>query len=144
MRKTVYNLMAMSFLAVSLTAFAQSGDTMKQDSTMKQGDQMKHDNMKADNMSNTAVTISGKVSRDGKMFVSDKGAKTWTVSNPETLKGNEGHRVTISADVDAAKNRIHVTAVKTQKDGMKDNMKKASAFESDSLGSGLTGTCCTR
>ena len=45
MRKMICRLMGMCFLAVSLAAFAQSGDTMKQD-TMKQDDQMKHDNMK--------------------------------------------------------------------------------------------------
>jgi len=46
MRKTICKLMAMCFLAVSLAAFAQSGDNMKQDSMkhddMKQDDSMKH------------------------------------------------------------------------------------------------------
>jgi pentapeptide MXKDX repeat protein len=45
MRKTICKLMAMCFLAVSLAAFAQSGDNMKQDS-------MKHDDMKQDQMNN--------------------------------------------------------------------------------------------
>ena len=60
MNKMIRGLMAMCFLAVSLTAFAQSGDAMKQDSmkqddsmtqddSMKQGDSMKKDdNMKHD------------------------------------------------------------------------------------------------
>jgi pentapeptide MXKDX repeat protein len=86
--------MGICFLAVSLAAVAQSGDTMKQD-TMKPGDQMKQDNMKADNMTKKAVSVSGKVSDDGKMFASDKDNKTWTVSNPEALKGHEGHHVTV-------------------------------------------------
>ena len=40
MRKTICKLMAMWFLTVSLAAFAQSGDTTKQDN-MKHDDSMK-------------------------------------------------------------------------------------------------------
>ena len=123
MKKMFCRLMGMCFLAVSLAAFAQSGDTMKQD-TMKQDDQMKHDNMKADNMSKKAMIVSGKVSADGKMFVSDKDNKTWTISNPEALKGHEGHHVSVKAHIDAAKNEIQVSSVKMAKDEMKDTMKK--------------------
>ena len=36
MKKMMCSLMAMCFLAVSLTAFAQSGDAMKQNDSMKQ------------------------------------------------------------------------------------------------------------
>jgi pentapeptide MXKDX repeat protein len=51
MNKIIYRLMAMCLLSTSLTAFAQSGDTMKQDQS--QQDQMKHDdNMKHDDKSN--------------------------------------------------------------------------------------------
>jgi len=45
MKKMIGRLMAMCLLAVSLAAFAQSGDNMKQDS-------MKHDDMKQDQMNN--------------------------------------------------------------------------------------------
>ncbi|MGA8622588.1 MAG: pentapeptide MXKDX repeat protein [Candidatus Sulfotelmatobacter sp.] len=62
MNKMIRRLMAMCFLAVSLSAFAQSGDAMKQDSmkqgdsmkqddSMKQGDSMKKDDMKKDKKS---------------------------------------------------------------------------------------------
>ena len=37
MNKMIRSLMAMCLLAVSLSAFAQSGDAMKQDDSMKQG-----------------------------------------------------------------------------------------------------------
>lgn len=42
MKKLICRLMAMCFLAVSLAAFAQSGDNMSQDN-MKKDDNMKHD-----------------------------------------------------------------------------------------------------
>ena len=90
MGKMVCRLMVICFLAVSLGAFAQSGDAMNQD-TMKAGDQMKHDDMKADHMSKK-VSLSGKVSEDGKMFVSDKDNKNkWT--GEKAIKGTDlkGH-----------------------------------------------------
>ena len=125
MRKMISRLMGMCFLAVSIAALAQSGDTMKQD-TMQQGDQMKHDNMKADNMSKKTVSVSGKISDDGKMFMSDKDNKNWMISNPEAVKGHEGHHVTVKAHLDPAKNELHVTSVKMAKEEMKDTMKKDS------------------
>ena len=108
--REMMSLIGMCFLAVSLSAVAQSGDTMKRK------------NMN-DNMAKT-VSVSGKVSADGKMFTSDKDNKMWTVSNPEALKGHEGHHVTIKAKIDVAKNKIDITSVKMAKGEMKDTMKK--------------------
>jgi pentapeptide MXKDX repeat protein len=125
MRKMICRLMGMFFLAVSLAAVGQSVETMKQD-TMKQGDQMKQDNMKTDNMSKKAVSVSGKTSDDGKMFVSDKDNKTWTVRNPEALKGHDGHHLTVKAQIDAATNEIHINSVKIAEGEMKDGMKNDS------------------
>jgi hypothetical protein len=62
-----------------------------------------------------AVSLAGKVSAGGKTFV-DKDNKSWTVTNPEVLKGHEGHEVTLKAHEDAAKNEIHVVSVKMGKD----------------------------
>lgn len=123
MNKIMCTLLGMCFLAVSIAAVAQSGDAMKQD-TMQQGDQMKHDNMSADTMAKKAVSVSGKISDDGKMFMSDKDNKNWTITNPEAVKGHEGHHVTVKANVDSTKNEIHVTSLKMAKDEMKDTMKK--------------------
>jgi hypothetical protein len=90
--------------------------------TTNQGtDQMK--NEKSEKMSKKAVSITGKIGDDGKTFVSDKDNKTWNVSNPEALKGHEGHHVTIRAHVDADKDEVHVTSVKMAGE-MKDTMKK--------------------
>jgi hypothetical protein len=37
------------------------------------------------------------------------------VTNPEGLKGYEGHEVTLKAHLDAAKNEIHVVSVRWEK-----------------------------
>jgi hypothetical protein len=46
------------------------------------------------------------------------------VSNPEALKGHEGHEVTLKAQVDEAKNEIHVASVKMGKGEMKETKKE--------------------
>jgi hypothetical protein len=110
-------LMLISFalaLVMSLLALAQEAT---------KPDEMKQDTMKAEKASAKAVSLSGKVSADGKTFV-DKDNKSWTVSNPEALKGHEGHEVTLKAHEDAAKNEIHVVSVKMAKGEMKESTKK--------------------
>jgi hypothetical protein len=65
-----------------------------------------------------AVSITGKISDDGKMFVSDKDNTSWTISNPDAVKGHEGHHVTLQAQMDANKNEVHVVSLKMAKDSM--------------------------
>jgi hypothetical protein len=76
-------------------------------------DTMNHDNMKAD--ASKAVDVKGKISDDGKMFVSDKDSKNWTISNPDAVKGHEGHHVILTAHVDADKSELHVMSLKMAK-----------------------------
>ena len=101
-------------LVTSLTALAQG---------TYPSEQTKPDTTKAEKASPKAVSLSGKLSDDGKTFV-DKDGKSWTVSNPEALKGHEGHEVTLKVHADPTKNEVHVVSVKMGKDEMKDEMKK--------------------
>jgi len=93
---------------MSLMAIAQ--ETAKQD-TVKQ-DSVTSSPTSTSTLSTNPMSISGKVSDDGKTFVSDKDSKSWTVSNPDALKGHEGHQVTVSANVNADKNEVKVLSVK--------------------------------
>ncbi len=100
-------LMIISFalaLLMSAVAVAQYGAQPPDNS--KSGTSMK------------AVSITGKISDDGKMFVSDKDSKSWTINNPDAVKGHEGHHVTLQAHVDADKNEVHVVSLKMAKDSM--------------------------
>jgi hypothetical protein len=109
MKKLMKSFFALSLL-MSVVAVAQ--DTMKQDT-------MKND------ASTKAVSVGGKISDDGKTVVSDKDGKSWTISNPEAVKGHEGHHVTLKAHVYADKNEVHVMSLKMAADSMKkDNMQK--------------------
>src|SRR5713101_8674411 len=56
-----------------------------------------------------------KVEGDKITFVADKDQKSWTLENPEALKGHEGHHVKVKAHVDADKGFIHITEIKMLK-----------------------------
>jgi len=103
MRKLITILFALSLLT-SLSLVAQ--DTAKQD------------NMKAD-ASTKATSVTGKISDDGKTFVSDKDGKSRTISNPDAVKGHEGHHVTLKAHVSADKSEVDVVSLKMAGDSMK-------------------------
>lgn len=106
MKKLVLISFALA-LVTSLLALAQ--ETAKPE-------EMKQDTTKAEKASAKAVSLSGTISADGKTFVSSKDNKSWTVSNPEALKGHEGQQATLKAHVDEAKNEIHVISVKMGKE----------------------------
>ena len=62
--------------------------------------------------SSKALTVSGKVSDDGKRFITDIDTE-WIINDTDALKGREGRLVTIKCYVDPDKNRIQVLSVKT-------------------------------
>jgi hypothetical protein len=61
------------------------------------------------------VKITGNLGADGKTFVSDKDSKSWTVANPDSVKGHEGHHVTLTAHVDAVKSEVEIISLKMAK-----------------------------
>ena len=100
-------LMIISFvLALLMSAVALAQYAAQQPDNSKSSTSMK------------AVSVTGKISDDGKMFVSDKDSKSWTISNPDAVKGHEGHHVTLQAQVDADKSEVHVESLKMVKDSM--------------------------
>jgi hypothetical protein len=103
MKKLMAILFAFTLLA-SLGLVAQN--TMQQDS------------MKSDTSAKPAH-ITGKISDDGKTFVSDKDGKSWTITNPDSVKGHEGHHVTLKAHLSADTNEVDVVSLKMAGDSMK-------------------------
>ena len=69
--------------------------------------------------------VKGTVSQDGKTLVGDDG-KSWTIANPDAVKGHEGHHVELKGSADASTNQIQVSSVKMLK-GDKGSMKKDSS-----------------
>ena len=56
-------------------------------------------------------TIRGTIGEDGKSFTPDKGKATWTLKNPEDVKGHEGHHVDLEAHVYKDTHELHVMKV---------------------------------
>ena len=56
------------------------------------------------------VTISGKISQDGKAIVAD--GKAWIVSNIERLQNHLGEHVTVKGFLDPVTNRLEVLSIK--------------------------------
>ncbi len=107
MKRFLLSLFAFVMLSCLLTIAQETKPGTQQPTATTTDDTMK-DTMKE-------VTLSGKVGDDGKSFVTTKDNKSWTVANPEALKGHEGQEVKLKAQVDQAKNEIHVVSVKKAK-----------------------------
>jgi hypothetical protein len=66
-----------------------------------------------------ATHVTGKISDDGKSFISDKDGKSLTINNPDAVKGHEGHHVTLKAHVSADNSSVDVVSLKMAGDTMK-------------------------
>lgn len=97
-------------LGMSMIAVAQQTTNPNSDQTGN--DQMSQTN--ANGNSNSQQKASGKVSSDGKSFVSDQDSKSWTVNNPSALKGYEGQHVMMLIHFDPDTNTIHVVSLEPQ------------------------------
>jgi hypothetical protein len=68
--------------------------------------------------SKASGAVKGTISQDGKTLVGDDG-KSWTIANPDAVKGHEGHHVELKGSADASTNQIQVSSVKMLKGGAK-------------------------
>jgi hypothetical protein len=93
-------------IVISLTAVLVMFAVCPTQGTMNQA------GTKSDNSQKT-VSISGKVSHDGKTFKSDNQVKNWTVSNPDALQGYEGQHVMVTAHTSADQKEIYIVSVKS-------------------------------
>src|SRR5258707_15241451 len=80
----------------------QSGQMGTQGSQSSQTSQMDHKHKQQ--------KMSGKVSSDSKTITTDSN-KTYTVDNPEALKGQEGQQVALIVALDPETNTVHIIQV---------------------------------
>jgi hypothetical protein len=118
--KTLLVLSLSIFLALRVIAFAQAPATQSSSaSSQQQGNETMG---QAPSTAAKSNGVKGTISEDGKTLVSDDG-KSWTIANPDAVKGHEGHHVELKASTDASAGSIQVTSVKMLK-GDKSSMKK--------------------
>jgi hypothetical protein len=80
--------------------------------------------------------LKGTIGQDGTTFTSDKDQKSWTIMNPEAVKGHEGHHVRLKAHVYPDKNQIHVMSLKMAKE----SKEKSSGSMGGSMGGSTSGS----
>ena len=128
--KKLWVLSISILLALPVIALAQypanqsSGSSGSAKQSGSQNDTMGHQG----SMGHAAKSgnVKGTISQDGKSIVSDTDGKSWTIANPEAVKGHEGHHVELKGSADASTGEIQVSSVKMLK-GEKGAMKKDSS-----------------
>ncbi len=71
-----------------------------------------------------------KCAEDGKLaFVNDKDGYVWSITNPEALKGHEGHHVTLKGHANATDKSFHVMSAEMVKEKAKKETKKSEKME---------------
>ncbi|HTZ98621.1 MAG TPA: hypothetical protein VMB18_19620 [Terriglobales bacterium] len=102
MKKLLLFVMVFSVMLLGVNAIAQ--DNMGQGSSDKAA-------------AAPLKTLKGTIKADGDKysFVSDKDKSSWSIMNPDAVKGHEGHHVELSAHVYKDKMAIHVMSVKMMK-----------------------------
>jgi len=102
MMKVVVMLFSLTVL-VSLGGWAQSSTTANQKSSTTTATSAKTMNM------------TGTVSSNGKTFVADKTNKSWNIDNPDAVKADEGHHVSLNAVENTTTDTLHVNSAKMVK-----------------------------
>jgi len=108
-------LLALPVIALAQYPAGQSSGSEKQNDTMGHQGSMGH--------AAKTGNVKGTISQDGKSIVSDTDGKSWTIANPDAVKGHEGHHVELKGTADASTSEIQVSSVKMLK-GEKGAMKK--------------------
>lgn len=87
-------------LWLALSAFGQYGSQQPSDQqgSMSQG-------QTAGKKTHAKSHLMGTISDDGKTLTDEDG-KSWTIDNPDAVKGHEGHEVNLRGHVDTANNSI--------------------------------------
>ena len=115
----------------SISAFAQTSDAAQSDNNAAKTDKKV---AKAENKEAKAaakgkdMSLTGWVKTDGgkTTFVNDKDKQSWDISNPDAVKGHDGHHVSIKAKLDESSHSLTVDKLKMmRKAKQSDDVKKS-------------------
>lgn len=99
----------MNRITVALTVLLLGGCVAAQENSRSGA--VRDQNADSTIVAKKAVMLSGRVSEDGKLFVSEDQDR-WAVSNPSILAAHTGRMVTVKCQVSADQNSIHVLLVR--------------------------------
>ena len=117
-------------LVVLMSLFVFTGLSLAQATTSTTTTQSTTKTTTKAHKAGAASKVTGTISQDGTSITDDADQKSWTISNPDKVKGHEGHKVIVTGKEDTANNSITVTSLKMQNataSGHKGSKKGASA-----------------
>jgi uncharacterized protein HemX len=97
----------LSLASIAWAQYSQSGQGQTNPQTGQAGSQTSQTNQNTQGGQN----MSGTVSRDRKTFTNDQDSKTYTVHNPQSLKGYEGQHVAVMVTVDPDTGDLLITQI---------------------------------
>lgn len=104
--KKLFVLTLALFTFLTLGAFAQDQTATSKKSTKKSSTMSSESTMKA-----KSSKLTGTIGSDGKTFTNDADQSSWTISNPDKVKGHEGHHVILRGKTDESAKSVDVTSV---------------------------------
>lgn len=137
MKKIAGGILAL-LMALSISAFAQQDQSsdkpeMKNEQkTEKAEHKQAKKEAKAENKEakaaekGKAMRLTGWVKEENgqTVFVNDKDKQSWNVSNPDLLKGHEGHHVHVKATLDESNHSLNVEKVTMMRQAKQANAEK--------------------
>jgi hypothetical protein len=109
---------AFAFLVMcSITAFAQTSDAAQTDNNAANTDKKVAKAEKSEAKAAAKgkdMSLTGWVKNEGgkTTFVNDKDKQSWEISNPDAVKGHDGHHVTVKAKLNETDHSLTVDSLK--------------------------------
>ncbi len=109
---------AFAFLVMcSISAFAQTSDAAQTDNNAAKTDKKVAKAEKSEAKAAAKgkdMSLTGWVKNDGgkTTFVNDKDKQSWEISNPDAVKGHDGHHVTVKAKLNETDHSMTVDSLK--------------------------------
>jgi len=107
--KKIFVLTLALFTVLTLGAFAQDQATATSGKKSKKSSMATSETASTKKAASSKVT--GTIGQDGKSFTNDADQSSWTISNPDKVKGHEGHHVTLRGKTDDSAKSITVSSV---------------------------------
>ena len=97
------------FTILTLGAFAQDQSAATSTKKTKKSSTATTETSKT--KASKSEKLNGTIGSDGKTFTNDADNSSWTINNPDKVKGHEGHKVVLRGTADAAAKTITVKSV---------------------------------
>lgn len=110
--KRVLTLLFAFLLTASMSVFAQGTDTGNTKADKKVAKAEKKEAKAAEKGKTVTLTGWVKNENDKLVFENDKDKQTWSIANPDAVKGHEGHHVKIRAKLNESDHSVNVESLK--------------------------------